>query len=246
MATIAIAYWNDIGRLQWKWGIPSRSVSSERLGALTVTDPAAPAPDLREKLVREGNRAALAMLLDEHAERLHRWVEQRLDRRLHGRVSASDVVQEIYLAADHRQQHFAKQADMPFGVWVRLLAEQRLIEVHRRYLATEARAVDREVPMDAGSGSDTLATRLAGRQSTPSQSAIRHETGELLRTALDELEPTDREVLVLRHFEALSNDDVANRLGLTKSAATKRYVRALVRLRAVLERVPGLREEMGD
>ena len=98
---------------------------------------------------------------------------------------------EVYLAADHRQQHFAKQADMPFGVWVRLLAEQRLIEVHRHIAETEARTVDREVPMDAGSGTTSSATRLAGRQSTPSQSAIRHETGELLRTALDELEPMD-------------------------------------------------------
>jgi RNA polymerase sigma-70 factor (ECF subfamily) len=199
--------------------------------------------DLREDLARVGDRAALAGLLVEHAEPLHRWVERRLDRRLRGRVSASDVVQEVYLAADHRLEHFGKLTDMPFGVWIRLLAQQRLIDVHRRYLVAEARDVDREVAMNAGSGSGALATRLAGHFTTPSRAAIRHESGELLTQALDALEPSDRDVLVWRHFEALSNDAVAARLGLTKSAATKRYVRALARLKAVLEQTPGLRDE---
>ena len=153
--------------------------------------------DLREDLARVGDRAALAGLLVEHAEPLHRWVERRLDRRLRGRVSASDVVQEVYLAADHRLEHFGKLTDMPFGVWIRLLAQQRLIDVHRRYLVAEARDVDREVAMDAGSGSGALATRLAGHFTTPSRAAIRHESGELLTQALDALEPSDRDVLVL-------------------------------------------------
>jgi RNA polymerase sigma-70 factor (ECF subfamily) len=194
--------------------------------------------DPREDLIRAGDRAALAALLEEQSEPLHRWIERRLDRRLRGRVSASDVAQEVYLAADHRVDHFAKLADMPFGVWVRLLAGQRLVEAHRRYVEAEARAADREVPMDAGSGSAVLAARLAGPFTTPSQAAMRHEDDDALTRALNLLDPADREVLTLRHFESLSNDATAARLGLTKSAATKRYIRALARLKALLGRVP--------
>jgi RNA polymerase sigma-70 factor (ECF subfamily) len=195
-------------------------------------------------LVRQGDREALATLLAEHAERLHRWITPRLDRRIQGRVSASDVVQEVYLAADQRREHFASKPDMPFGVWVKLLAAQRLIEVHRRYLGAAARAVGREVPIDAGSGSDTLAVRLPGRHTTPSHSAIRKEEAELLREALGQLETTDREVLALRHFEELSNEQVAARLSLTTSGATKRYMRAIARLKTVLECVSGFRPDL--
>ena len=203
-----------------------------------------PIPDLREDRVRAGDRAALASLLQEQTEPLTRWIERRLDRRLQGRVSASDVVQEVYLAAEHRLEHYGRLTDLPFGVWVRLLAGQRLVETHRRHFGAMSRDRSREVSLDAGSGSSALAARLAGDFTTPSRAAMRHETVELLTHALDALDPADREVLMLRHFEELSNNEVANRLGLTKSAATKRYIRALARLKTVLQQVPGLLDEL--
>jgi RNA polymerase sigma-70 factor (ECF subfamily) len=199
-----------------------------------------PSPAVLEDRLRRGDRAALAALLEQHAGSLTRWIEQRMDRRMQGRVSASDVVQEVYLAAEQRLEHFARLADLPFGVWVRLLAGQRLVEAHRRHLGAEARAAGREVRIDAGSGSAVLAERLAGSFTSPSQAAMRHEAAELLTHALDALDPNDREVLLLRHFEGLNNEAVAARLELSKSAATKRYIRALARLKGIMEEVPGL------
>ncbi len=203
-----------------------------------------PRLDSREAQVRLGDRAALAALFQEETEPLSRWIERRLDRRLRGRVSPADVLQEVYLAAEQRLEHYGKIKDLPFAVWVRLLAGQRLVETHRRHLGAMSRDRSREVSLDAGSGSAVLAARLAGDFTTPSRAAIRHETAQRLTHALDRLDPVDREVLRLRHFEELSNNDVAHRLGLTKSAATKRYIRALSRLRTVLQQVPGLADEL--
>ncbi|MGC8642324.1 MAG: sigma-70 family RNA polymerase sigma factor [Isosphaeraceae bacterium] len=189
--------------------------------------------------MRLGDRDALAALFQDETEPLSRWIERRLDTRLRGRVSPADLLQEVYLAAQERLEHYGKLKDMPFGVWVRLLAGQRLAETHRRHFGAW-RDRSREVSLDAGSGSAVLAARLAGHFTTPSRAAIRHETIDRLTRAIDGLDPVDREILRLRHFEELSNNDVARRLGLTKSAATKRYIRALARLKSVLEQVPGL------
>jgi RNA polymerase sigma-70 factor, ECF subfamily len=203
-----------------------------------------PGPDSREARVRVGDRSALASLLREQTEPLCRWIERRLDRRLQGRVSPADILQEVYLAAQQRLDHFGKLKDLPFGVWVRLLAGQRLVEVHRHYFEAMARDIRREVSLDIGSGSHVLAARLAGHFTTPSRAAIRNEAAQRLTRALDALDPVDREILRLRHFEELSNNDVARHLHLTKSATTKRYIRALTRLRSVLETVPGLVDEL--
>ena len=181
----------------------------------------------------------LASLLQEETEPLSRWIERRLDTRLRGRVSSADLLQEIYLAAQQRLEHYGTLKDMPFGVWVRLLAGQRLAETHRRHFGA-SRDRNREISLDAGSGSGLLAARLAGHFTTPSRAAMRHETALRLTHAIEGLDPVDREILRLRHFEELSNNDVAHRLGLTSSAATKRYIRALARLKSVLEQVPGI------
>ncbi|MFO0888843.1 MAG: sigma-70 family RNA polymerase sigma factor [Isosphaeraceae bacterium] len=193
-----------------------------------------------EARVRCGDRSALADLLEEHTAALGRWIAVRIDPRLRGRVSEADLIQEVYLSAEQRLEHFARLPDLPFGVWIRLLAGQCLIESARRHLLADGRAVDREVRIDAGSGSAVLAERLAGSFTSPSQGAMHRELAELLTKALDALAPADREVLLLRHFEGLDNGAVAARLGLSKSAATKRYIRALARLREILEQVPGL------
>jgi RNA polymerase sigma-70 factor (ECF subfamily) len=195
--------------------------------------------DPREARARAGDRDALGSLLAEQAEPLRRWVERRLDGRLRGRVSASDVVQETCLAADARRGHLAGLDGMPLGVWLRLIAAQRLADLHRRHLGADARDARREVALDAGSGSAALAGRLAGDITSPSAAAARHEVARLVAVALRRLAPADREILELRHLQGVSNDEAAARLGLSKSAATKRHLRALERLRPLLEALAG-------
>jgi RNA polymerase sigma-70 factor (ECF subfamily) len=194
-----------------------------------------PAPDGREERVRLGDREALASLLQEQSGSLHGWIARRLDRRLQGRVSASDVVQEVYLAAEQRLDHFGRREAMPFGIWLRLIAGQRMADLHRQYLHTLARDASRELPIEAGSGPNAVAAGLAGDLTSPSQIVARREATERIAVTMDRLAPADREVLMLRHYEGLSNDAVAARLGLTKSAATKRYIRALRRFARALE-----------
>lgn len=201
--------------------------------------------EAREHRVREGDPVALASLCTEHHDRLRRWVELRLDPRLRGRLSASDVVQEVYLAAQQRLDHFRKRPDLTFSVWVRLIAGQRLIDVHRRHLGAEARDASRELSLDLERGGPTasavnLAARITGNLTSPSNAAIRHEEHELLVGALEAMDPLDREVLALRHFDELTNDEVAQLLDIPKGTASKRYIRALGRLRSILEQIPGL------
>ena len=198
-----------------------------------------------ERQLRRGDATALGALFESHRTRLRRWVENRLDARLRGRLSASDVLQEVYLAAAQRLEHYRERPDMPFSVWVRLLADQRLIDVHRRHLGAEARDAGREVSLDrAGptTSAANLAARLSGDLTSPSQAAVRHEVHDLLVRTIEAMDPLDRDVLSLRHFDELTNDEVAQLLGIPKGTASKRYVRALARLREILAQVPGLLE----
>lgn len=200
-------------------------------------------PEEWEEQVRLGDRSALAGLYSLHRDRLRRWVELHLDPRLRSRLSPSDVIQEVYLAAEQRLEHFRERSEMPFSVWVRLLAGQRLVEVHRRHLGAEARDAGRDRPLgEAGPAASAanIAAHLAGDLTSPSQAAVREEVHEQLIRALESMEPLDREVLALRHYDELSNDEVARLLGISKGTASKRYVRALARLRTILEAIPGL------
>ncbi|MDB5389545.1 MAG: polymerase subunit sigma [Planctomycetaceae bacterium] len=191
-----------------------------------------------------GETEVMGELFVHFQERLWRMVDLRLDRRLGGRVSASDVVQETYIDAQKRVQHFLAKPDMPFFVWLRLVASQRLIDVHRQHLGAQMRDAGQEVSL-VGAGqfaatSICLVARLAGDDTSPSRAAIRGEVAEQIEAILNSMEPIDREVLALRHFEELSNQEVAEILGIDKGAASKRYIRALDRLKDVLEKLPGI------
>lgn len=202
-------------------------------------DPAA-AWDAR---ARQGDREALAALFAAHSDKLRRWLELRLDPRLRTRVSSSDLVQDVFLAAEQRLEHYRERPDMPFAVWVRLLAGQRLIEARRRHLGAVGRAAGREVslgPASPETSAINLAAELAGDLSSPSRAVIRLETHEQLVRAIDAMDPIDREVLTLRHFDEMTNDEVAQLLGISRGTASKRYVRALGRLKTILEQIPGL------
>jgi RNA polymerase sigma-70 factor, ECF subfamily len=182
--------------------------------------------------------------LSAHRDRLRRMVALRLDQRLRGRIDPSDVIQEAFIEATERRPECVRQADvMPPFLWLRLLTLQRLHLVHRRQLGTRSRHAGREVSIHAGAfpaaSSAALAAQLLGRDTRPSEAAIRSERKRRLQEVLDSMDPIDREVLVLRHFEQLRNVECARVLGLGESAATKRYLRALRRLKDILSASEG-------
>jgi RNA polymerase sigma-70 factor (ECF subfamily) len=163
----------------------------------------------------------------------------RLDRRLRGRVDASDVIQEACLEAHERLPEYLARPTMPLHLWLRFLVGQRLCLVHRQHLGTAMRDAGREHAW-AGSTADGLVDHLVAAGPSPSEDAVRAEARAYLAAALDRMDPTDREVLVLRHFEQLANGEVAQLLGIETSAASKRYLRALGRLQEALAARPDL------
>ena len=185
-----------------------------------------------------GDEQAWAELIARHRDRLKRMVAVRMDHRLQGRVDPSDVIQEACLVASKQISNYAANPSLPFYLWLRWIAGQRLIDQHRRHLGAQIRGVNREVSLYHGAFPETtsedLAAQLMGRLCTPSQEAIRIEQTIALQEAFNSLEPIDREILALRHFEQLSNGEAAAVLGIDKSAASKRYGRALRRLKDVL------------
>jgi RNA polymerase sigma-70 factor (ECF subfamily) len=202
---------------------------------LAVSNPATEPDDLLRRL-RAAEPQALGELFARHRDRLRAMVALRLDRRLRGRLDPSDVLQEAFLEATARAAEWAASNLEPY-LWLRLLTFQRLLILHRHHLEVQARAAGRQVSLEAASGEVTaegLAELLADSGSTPSRIAARHEAHARLHQALASLEPLDREVLALRHFEQLSNAEAAQVLGIQAGAASQRYYRALKRLKDVL------------
>ena len=190
-----------------------------------------------------GEEGALRELFSRNRDRLKRMVHLRLSRRLAGRVDDSDVLQEAYLEVARRLDEYVREPKLPFFLWLRQMTALKLAEVHRRHLGTQLRAADREVTLHRGglplADSVSLAAQLLGTLTTPSQAAIKAETRLLVQEALNGMDPIDREVLALKHFEQLSTSEIADVLGLSKAGAGSRYLRAIKRLRAILSRIPG-------
>jgi RNA polymerase sigma-70 factor (ECF subfamily) len=193
--------------------------------------------------LRNGDQQALGELFTLHRDRLWRMVYVRLDRRLASRLAPDDVLQETFLDVVRRIGEHLANPEVPFYVWLRFLTIQRMQMLQRVHLGAQMRDKNREVPLPQAQmpfvSSESLAGQLVSQLTSPSQAAIRHELQEQLRAALDALEPLDREVLALRHFEELGNSEVAQVLGITKEAASKRHMRALQRLKGVLTNLRG-------
>jgi RNA polymerase sigma-70 factor (ECF subfamily) len=191
----------------------------------------------------QGDAQALGELFARHRDRLRRMVQLRLDRRLQGRINPSDVLQETYLEVSRCLAEYLRNPQLPFFLWLRLLTRKKLQSLHRHHLRTQARDAGREVSLHHGAlpqaSSVSLAAQLLGRYTTPSQAAVRAELQIRVQEALNAMEPIDREVLALRHFEQLSNAETAQVLGLSEAAASNRFVRALKRLKKILVEVPG-------
>jgi RNA polymerase sigma-70 factor, ECF subfamily len=192
----------------------------------------------------DGDADALAELFARHRDQLRRMVRLRMDRRLQGRVDPSDVLQEAQLEVFRRAAEYAADPRLPPFLWLRLITGQRLSALHRRHLGAQRRNAGQEIALHRGpmpqATSLSLAEMLLGRLTSPTQAAQRAEVRLMLQEALNGMDPIDREVLTLRHFEELTNAEVAQVLGLTKTAASNRYIRALERLREILASVPGL------
>lgn len=189
------------------------------------------------EMLKSGDADAIAEVFSHHRDKLQRMVRFRLDRRLYGRVDTADVLQDVWLETSRRIEDYTSNPAVPFFVWVRQLAYQIIIDLHRRHLGAQKRNVSQEVSIGK-SNCDTsvsIAAQLAGNLTSPSNVAMRGERLARLREALDGMDEVDREVLALRHFEELGNNEVAEILGIQKTAASNRYVRALKRLKQVLE-----------
>jgi RNA polymerase sigma-70 factor (ECF subfamily) len=200
-------------------------------------------PEETLERIRNNDADAVADVFAQYRDRLRRMVKLRLDRRLQGRVDPSDVLQEAFLDVSRRAAAYAANPEMPFFLWLRMMTGQKLLEVHRRHLKTQIRDADLEVSLYGGAlpeaNSTSLAAQLLGRLTSASQAVMRAELQIQLQQVLNSMDSIDREILALRHFEELSNGEIATVLGLTKAATSNRYVRALKRLKDDLSRIPG-------
>ena len=200
-----------------------------------------------ERRLRGGDPQALAELFSRERERLWRVIHFRLAEPLRGRLGPDDVLQEAFLAASQRLKHYADSpATSPF-IWLRMIVNQTLVDLHRQHLGAQRRDAAREVSLDGApysqATSASVAIQLVGVFTSPSGAAARADMLGLVQTAIEQMDPIDREVLALRHFEELTNSEVAETLGIEQKAASIRYIRALRRLKEILAQVPDLAKQ---
>jgi RNA polymerase sigma-70 factor, ECF subfamily len=188
--------------------------------------------------LKEHDKETLGELFMLHRDRLWRMLYVRLDKRLSKRLAPEDVLQETFLDVARRIGEYVADPAVPFYVWLRFLTVQRMQMLQRAHLGAQQRSANLEVGLPDGRGvfasPESMAGELISHMTSPSQAAVRHELQARLRSALEGMDPIDREVLALRHFEELGNNEVAQVLGITKEAASKRHLRALKRLKEIL------------
>lgn len=197
--------------------------------------------------LRAGDEQLLGELFHGHRERLWRMVQFRMHPRLSARVDADDVLQEAFLDAAQRLRHYLKDPTRSFFVWLRLIVGQTLVDVHRRHLGADMRNASREVSAQSlpfpQATSVALAAEFLASMTSPSQAAQKAEMSQQLEAAIAAMSPVDQEIIALRHFEDLTNLEVAELLGIQPTAASNRYVRAIAKLRQILARLPGFFED---
>jgi RNA polymerase sigma-70 factor (ECF subfamily) len=185
-----------------------------------------------------GNAAAVNQLLDRHRDSLRRLIALRLDRALARRVDASDIVQDVLFEANQRLRDYLADPRLPFHLWLRHLAKDRVIEMHRQHRGAQRRSLDREQSLNGPEFADRsgldLADQLRDGELTPAAENIRREFEQRFLAALEQLEEDDRDIILMRHVEQLGNSEAAAALGLTPAAAGMRHLRALRKLRGLL------------
>ncbi|MEC8555730.1 MAG: sigma-70 family RNA polymerase sigma factor [Planctomycetota bacterium] len=188
---------------------------------------------------KEGDSAAVDNLLDRHRESLRRMIGMRLDQKIKRRVDVSDIVQEVLVEANRRLQDYLQNPVMAFHLWIRQIAKDRIIDAHRRHRVSAKRSIDREQPLVATGSVDQstveLAAQLCDPELTPAAAATQRELAQHIQHSISLLPDRDREIILMRHYEQLSNQDIAEVLELTEPAASMRYLRALKKLRQILD-----------
>ena len=196
--------------------------------------------ETHELLIRAegGEHSAVNLLMERHRQSLRQMVQLRMDRVISQRVDASDIVQEVLLEASQRLTDYMKDPRLPFHLWLRQLAKDQLIDTHRRHRVAQRRSADREQSLVQGGDGDRssldLVAQLRDHELTPAAATLRKEFQQRFYQALAQLEEDDREIVLMRHIEQLSNSEVAQALGLSQPAAGMRHLRALRRLREIL------------
>lgn len=199
-----------------------------------------PKPDTEELVNRaaKGEENAMRQLLNRHRNRLKRMVAVRMDPRLNARVDPSDVVQDVLAEAARKLPGYAGGVSIPFYPWLRQLAWDRLIVLHQQHFRAQKRSVAREEPayLDLPDESAMgLAEQMVAGGTSPSGGVLREELRARVRSALDQMAPADREILVMRHLEQLRVSEIASLLGVSEGAVKMRRLRAAERLRELLE-----------
>lgn len=186
------------------------------------------------RLAAQGDAVSWQRLTDRYRDKLRSMVAYRLDRRIQARLDASDVVQEAFLDAANRLPSYIAAPEVPFFIWMRALVQQRMGMAHRDHLGRAKRSAAMEVDSPTFDSSRAIALALLDNHISPSEDVRRKELGEKMKSQLDLLEPLDREVLMMRHFEHLTNSEVALALNISAPAASQRYGRALRRLKDIM------------
>ena len=184
-----------------------------------------------------GGNEAFNEILCRHRDRLKRMVGLRMNHKLQGRVDASDVIQETFVEASRALESYLDNPKISVFLWLRRLAGEKLIQAHRKHLGAEKRTANREQPIFGGvpaATSQVMAIQLSGKLTSPSIAAEKKESKDELMEALEQMGEVDREILMLRHFEQLSNQETAEVVGMNYEAVKKRYIRALDKLRTIL------------
>ena len=189
--------------------------------------------------VRGGDDDAVNVLIDRHRNALRHLVRMRLDRKIQRRVDVSDVVQDVLIEANRRLKTYLENPVMPFHLWIRHIARDRIIDAHRRHRGSAKRSVDREqamvIPGGFGKSSIILAAQLVDSEKTPAARTMEKELARRVEEAISDLDDVDAEVIVMRHYEQLTNREIAQALELTEPAASMRYLRAVRRLRELMQ-----------
>lgn len=187
--------------------------------------------------VNQGGDAAKNQLLDRHRNALRRMVQMRLDQKIRQRVDVSDVVQDVLIEANRRLTDYLQNPLMPFHLWLRQIAKDRIIDAHRRHRVSAKRSVDREQPVAAVSPDRStldLVVQLCDGELTPAAAAAQKELACKVEQAIAQLGDQDSEIILMRHYEQLSNQETAQALNVSAPAASMRYLRAVRRLREIL------------
>ena len=205
-----------------------------------------PTEDKTEELLlgaKAGNDDAINRLIERHRGAVLRMVQMRLDQKIRRRVDVSDVVQDVMIDASRRLQDYIADPAMPFHLWLRHIAKDRIIDAHRRHRGSQKRSVDREQGLAVPGADDhstmDLAAHLCDGELTPAAAATQREMAKRVEAAITELGEQDGEIIIMRHYEQLTNQEVALALGLSEPAASMRYLRAVRRLREMLTGTEG-------